>query len=266
VIEALELALQEIDSEHTQSNTNENTFIEFEGQTSVKHNSNMQNSATPTVKPQPIYENIEEIEESITLSKQNYQVATAPEPQQQVVAEEESHYQVPKPAEPYYEVPKKIKPIHVYENVDIFYNGNIENATLPIISDDDTTSPLLITTKTFMEPPKEKPPPPPVEEITDGEGGNETDEETEQLLLQPTQQKHTVDNFKRINSTKRIKKEIRNKRSSFLGIEGSVDDDNLLELSLAPPPDMAALLKEEKRLEKQMFMKVGFCDNSDTGT
>lgn len=97
----------------------------------------------------------------------------------------------------------------------------------------------------ILEPPKEKPPPPPCD------------------LEEPQSLQNIDNNFKRINSTKRIKKEIRNKRSSFLGIEGN--DDFSLELSVAPPPDMAALLMEEKRLEKEMYQKVGLYQNSDNG-
>jgi hypothetical protein len=264
VIEALELALQEIDSETGTNPANEAFEVATMSQPDVA-----------TVKPQPIYENLVEIEESVV---QKFEPPTAAGPMNDLIivesdgepellkVMEEDHYQVPKPAEPYYEVPKKIKPIPVYENVDIFYTSGDAGVQLPIIADDidvgscntNTTALLTIATKSFMEPPKEKPPPPPVDETTDGEESNEADEELEQP-------KYTIDNFKRINSTKRIKKEIRNKRSSFLGIEGSLEDDNMLALSVAPPPDMAALLKEEKRLEKQMFMKAGFCDNSDTG-
>lgn len=53
---------------------------------------------------------------------------------------------------------------------------------------------------TSVEPPKEKPPPPPVEL---------SDEES-----QP------VEPLKRLNSTRRIKKELRTRRSDFLGIGG----------------------------------------------
>lgn len=67
--------------------------------------------------------------------------------------------------------------------------------------------------------------------------------------------------MKRINSTRRIKKDIRNKRSSFLGIEGTIDDERYLELSVAPPPDMAKLLKEQRII----YQKAGLCDSSDTG-
>lgn len=53
---------------------------------------------------------------------------------------------------------------------------------------------------TSVEPPKEKPPPPPVD-ISDEES----------LPVEP---------LKRLNSTRRIKKELRTRRSDFLGIEG----------------------------------------------
>ncbi|XP_059622169.1 LIM domain only protein 7 [Phlebotomus argentipes] len=155
--------------------------------------------------------------------------------------EEEPYYQVPKPVEPYYEVPKS-KPIPLYENVEIFMG-----ASRPSVSSSDAPT---------VQPPKEKPPPPPVEDdATDDEGGNEEYEED----VKPD------DAMKRMNSTRRIKKEIRNKRSSFLGIEGSTEDDISLELSVAPPPDMSALLQEERRLEKQVLFKTGLYESSDTG-
>ncbi|XP_033222059.1 uncharacterized protein LOC117176113 isoform X2 [Belonocnema kinseyi] len=83
---------------------------------------------------------------------------------------------------------------------------------------------------TSVEPPKEKPPPPPVEF---------SDEES-----QP------VEPLKRLNSTRRIKKELRTRRSDFLGIGGMNDDDYEQELSLTKPPDMAAILAEERRIEQ----------------
>jgi len=61
------------------------------------------------------------------------------------------------------------------------------------------------------EPPKEKPPPPPI----DSDGADE--EEAPQLPPKTT-------SLRRLDSTKRIKKEIRKKRSDFLGIEGANDD------------------------------------------
>ncbi|XP_060821847.1 uncharacterized protein CG43427 isoform X1 [Bombus pascuorum] len=83
---------------------------------------------------------------------------------------------------------------------------------------------------TSVEPPKEKPPPPPVD-ISDEEN----------LPVEP---------LKRLNSTRRIKKELRTRRSDFLGIEGVNDDELERELTLTKPPDMAAILAEERRIEQ----------------
>ncbi|XP_034172426.2 smallish isoform X3 [Osmia lignaria lignaria] len=83
---------------------------------------------------------------------------------------------------------------------------------------------------TSVEPPKEKPPPPPVD-ISDEEN----------LPIEP---------LKRLNSTRRIKKELRTRRSDFLGIEGVNDDELERELTLTKPPDMAAILAEERRIEQ----------------
>lgn len=64
-----------------------------------------------------------------------------------------------------------------------------------------------------LEPPKEKPPPPPVD-LSD-------DEEVVELEAPELPPKTSL---RRLDSTKRIKKEIRKKRSDFLGIEGASDD------------------------------------------
>ncbi|XP_055320550.1 uncharacterized protein LOC129577468 isoform X2 [Sitodiplosis mosellana] len=165
---------------------------------------------------------------------------------------DEPYYQVPKKQnESYYEVPKS-RPIPVYENVDMYYDNMASSHKLSSPTTTKLPVPLEIGTKAAaMQPPKEKPPPPPVE--------SNDEEESECAEEEPLPQ----DAMKRINSTKRIKKEIRNKRSSFLGIEGN-DDESFLELSVAPPPDMAALLQEERRIEKQLYMKAGLYDSSDT--
>ncbi|XP_043280431.1 uncharacterized protein smash isoform X3 [Venturia canescens] len=84
---------------------------------------------------------------------------------------------------------------------------------------------------TSVEPPKEKPPPPPTD-LTD---------EEDNLPIEP---------LKRLNSTRRIKKELRTRRSDFLGIEGLNDDYLERELTLTKPPDMAAILAEERRVEQ----------------
>lgn len=162
---------------------------------------------------------------------------------------DEPYYQVPKRAnESYYEVPKSC-PIPVYENVDMYYDNTA--STEKFVANGFNQMPIALDgNKQALEPPKEKPPPPP-EESTD-------DEQVADEDLNPH------DAMKRMNSTKRIKKEIRNKRSSFLGIDGG-EDDSFLELTVAPPPDMAAFIQEERRLEKQMYIKAGLYDSSDTG-
>jgi hypothetical protein len=110
--------------------------------------------------------------------------------------------------------------------------------------DDGTEMVFPIST---LVPPKEKPPPLP-EAIIDAETSQ-----------------GQIDNFKRINSTKRIKKEIRNKRSSFLGIDGQDFDDNSLELTVPPPPNVREFLQEEKRFERQLYQKAGLYENAVNG-
>ncbi|XP_017081667.2 myb-like protein P isoform X2 [Drosophila eugracilis] len=198
-------------------------------------------------------------------------------------ADPEPYYQVPKATEPYYDAPKHLRPVPVYENIEIFYSG-LE------ISQGSVGAPMGL-----MEPPKEKPPPPPTESPPPIPVGQDHDDELDGLgsslghntdtwssdntyetisngtrrhlqgQMEPAQPSPPI---KRMNSTKRIKKELRNKRSSFLGIEtdGDLDDmETYLELTVAPPPDMAQLLQEERRLEKQLYIKAGLCDSSDTG-
>lgn len=64
-------------------------------------------------------------------------------------------------------------------------------------------------------------------------------------------------NFKHTSSARRIKKEIRNKRTSFLGIEGQVDDSYLdADLTLAPRPDITSFLQEETKIEKLLYKKT----------
>jgi len=195
----------------------------------------------------------------------------------------EPYYQVPKSTEPYYDAPKHLRPIPVYENIDIFYTG-LEmghNSITNLVS--------------ALEPPKEKPPPPPIEtSATEGcvhtdddelDAGTWSSDNTYETISSNTRRQLQSQGqsqgqgqvtpiaqpsppIKRMNSTKRIKKELRNKRSSFLGIETDADLDDMdsyLELTVAPPPDMAQLLQEERRLEKQLYIKAGLCDSSDTG-
>ncbi|XP_059058703.1 uncharacterized protein LOC131852093 isoform X2 [Achroia grisella] len=121
---------------------------------------------------------------------------------------------------------KKISVAPLYENIDIFYQNNV----------DDGAFPLDLATNA-MEPPKEKPPPPPTEDNTEDE-----------LLGNG--------NFKHTSSARRIKKEIRNKRTSFLGIEGQDDSYLDVDLTLAPRPDITSFLQEETKIEKLLYKKT----------
>ncbi|XP_018377541.1 PREDICTED: mucin-17 isoform X3 [Trachymyrmex cornetzi] len=119
---------------------------------------------------------------------------------------------------------------------------NTPNLTSPIskqflpltLSNDEeiiADQPFLLSPPTSVEPPKEKPPPPPVDVSDDDNPPPEP--------------------LKRLNSTRRIKKELRTRRSDFLGIEGQVNDEDFEpELTLTKPPDMAAILAEERRIEQ----------------
>lgn len=184
---------------------------------------------------EPIYQNIADIED---IASQNSEDKTN--------AENEPYYQVPKSQEPYYEVPKT-KPIPLYENVDMMQS-------VAIISDGGSDTNFTVSLN-HQQPPKEKPPPPPIESKPDVGVCSEFTCNT------------NSENFKRINSTKRIKKELHNKRSSFLGIDTDyVDEDGFSNLSIAIPPRAAAsILQEGKRLEKQYLLKTGLYDHSDAG-
>ncbi|KAG8199654.1 hypothetical protein JTE90_022109 [Oedothorax gibbosus] len=93
-----------------------------------------------------------------------------------------------------------------------------------------------ISPPTKAEPPKEKPPPPPC-----------TEEET------PNQK---VPSLKRVNSTKRIKKEIHKRRSNFLGIENA-DENILCDNSLVPPPNaLEQILKAEMELDRESMKRL----------
>lgn len=150
--------------------------------------------------------------------------------------DDEPHYQIPKPVEPYYQVPKS-KPESLYENVEIVLSANKS------AFDSNAKDEYSISTRQKLEPPKEKPPPPPIED--DGEIGDCEDDETIEQSM------------KRNNSTRRIKKEIRSKRSSFLGIEGSKEDEMESLLALHNNSD-------DQRLRKQSYIKAGLYSNSDT--
>ncbi|XP_052744468.1 LIM domain only protein 7 isoform X2 [Bicyclus anynana] len=125
-----------------------------------------------------------------------------------------------------FDVDKKVSVTPLYENIDIFNQTSIVDAE---------AFPLDLPTNA-LEPPKEKPPPPPMEDGPEDE-----------LLGNG--------NFKHNRSARRIKKEIRNKRTSFLGIEGQ--DDSYLDVdSLAPRPDITSFLQEETKIEKLLYQKT----------
>ncbi|CAH2054936.1 unnamed protein product, partial [Iphiclides podalirius] len=122
----------------------------------------------------------------------------------------------------------KVSVAPLYESIDLFYQNTVEDAG---------AFPLDMPTN-VMEPPKEKPPPPPTDDVVEDE-----------LLGNG--------NFKHTSSARRIKKEIRNKRTSFLGIEGQVDDSYLdVDLTLAPRPDITSFLQEETKIEKLLYKKT----------
>ncbi|CAL1673250.1 unnamed protein product [Lasius platythorax] len=128
----------------------------------------------------------------------------------------------------------------VKQEVNLIDVSNIPSPASPIskqilpltLSNDEEIidQPFLLSPPTSVEPPKEKPPPPPVDASDDENPSPEP--------------------LKRLNSTRRIKKELRTRRSDFLGIEGVNDDDLEPQLTLTKPPDMAAILAEERRIEQ----------------
>ncbi|XP_060806056.1 LIM domain only protein 7 isoform X2 [Amyelois transitella] len=126
-----------------------------------------------------------------------------------------------------FDTDQKIPVTPLYENIDIVYQNSV---------DDAGAFPLDMPSN-VMEPPKEKPPPPPTEETTDDE-----------LLGNG--------NFKHTSSARRIKKEIRNKRTSFLGIEGQDDSYLDVDLTLAPRPDITSFLQEETKIEKLLYKRT----------
>lgn len=149
----------------------------------------------------------------------------------------EPYYKVPKTQEPYYEVPKT-KSIPLYENVDIVRAAAIRSSE---------AVDFTIAVCTNQQPPKEKPPPPPVETIPDDRVEN-------------------VDNFKRVNSTKRIKNEIRISRTSFLGMESHDENDNQLSydhLLKSNANEHLSNPSEQNYLSKaRSYSKVGKCTKS----
>ncbi|CAG9567780.1 unnamed protein product [Danaus chrysippus] len=130
-----------------------------------------------------------------------------------------------------FDVNKKVSVTPLYENIDIFNQNLVESSDFPL---DLPTNAL--------EPPKEKPPPPPTEDGPDELLGN--------------------GNFKHTSSARRIKKEIRNKRTSFLGLEGQDDSYLDVDLKLSPRPDITSFLQEETKIEKLLYRKTLSHDNA----
>lgn len=125
------------------------------------------------------------------------------------------------------------EPLRIYENVIIMPEPKLVYENIDFMSNDILAPPKM------KEPPKVKPPPPPPVDIS------ETD--SPPVTTEPA--------MKRLNSTKRIKKEIQIKRSSFLGLEepvSLVDPD----LTIEKPPDVDLFLKQESRLEKSFYKKL----------
>ncbi|KAJ8947130.1 hypothetical protein NQ318_002490 [Aromia moschata] len=138
-------------------------------------------------------------------------------------------------------LPKPKPPI--YENVDfkVYSSPPVEFITSDIMVD-----PSFSLSSPLMEPPKVKPPPPPP-----------LDEEE----LQP---QHPM---KRINSTKRIKKEIHIKRSSFLGLDGPTDDQIDPDIPIEKPPDgiQAGKVTVQKIQEENRMGVLSKVESQDSG-
>lgn len=163
---------------------------------------------------------------------------------------DEPYYQVPrKQNESYYEVPTS-KPMPVYENVDMYYDSTASRQKFTLAEQQARMSsvPIEIGATSVRLPPREKPPPPPIETIIDN------DRDDEQHLCPET--------MKRINSTKRIKREIRDKRTSFLGINDQYAEENYVES--ATPSHTADSAEQEQQGDKQVYIKSGLYDSSDT--
>lgn len=118
----------------------------------------------------------------------------------------------------------------IYENVEFKpYNGA---PAMEFITNDFLVDGPFSLTPLKMEPPKVKPPPPPPPD-------------DDALPIQP---------MKRLNSTKRIKKEIHIKRSSFLGLDEPTDDQ--IDPDIEKPPELNSFLQKESKLEKSLYRKL----------
>lgn len=123
----------------------------------------------------------------------------------------------------------KPPPPAIYENV---ANTLINNTSTQYSSE-------YFNYSTSLQPPKMKPPPPPP---IDTDEDDIRDEPT-----QPPLSPLKTTPVKRVSSTKRIKKELHIKRSSFLGLESPTDDHFDPEIGLEKPPDINTFLKKELR-------------------
>ncbi|XP_052119946.1 uncharacterized protein LOC113204576 isoform X3 [Frankliniella occidentalis] len=107
-----------------------------------------------------------------------------------------------------------------------------------------------LTSSMTAEPPKEKPPPPPIE-LSDEEDPKRN------IMASNFNSNNNSTNLTRHGSTKRLIKDIRQKRSDFLGIDGGNEENYLdCELKVAPPPDMTSFLQEERRLEQELYRQM----------
>lgn len=136
-----------------------------------------------------------------------------------------------KPHEPIIDEPNE----STFAQTAIYENVEIKNFPSEFIANDLFRNPALsLAPPKHMLPPKEKPPPPPP--VTD----NEKPEVT----------------LKRLNSAKRIKKEMQIKRSSFLGLDDPIDDQLDPEAIIDKPPDIRSFLQKESNLEKTLYKKL----------
>lgn len=126
----------------------------------------------------------------------------------------------------------KVNKVINYENVDI----KPFSMEFDIYANPD----FLVAPPKVIEPPKVKPPPPPPPDDNEESASSSKAESS----------------LKRLNSTKRIKKEIHLKRSSFLGLGEPYEDQIDPELTLDKPPDINSFLQKESKLEKSLYKKM----------
>ncbi|XP_018327077.1 uncharacterized protein DDB_G0284459 isoform X2 [Agrilus planipennis] len=129
---------------------------------------------------------------------------------------------------------KKVEPIISNRSEkDTHANANTNTPLILDYIDELELSNSPLAPPKAVEPPKEKPPPPP-----------------------PLDQEDYQEKAKAFNSTKRIKKEIYVKRSSFLGLDEPTDDQIDPDISIERPPDINRFLQEESQMEKCLYRKL----------